>query len=174
MIIEPARAGSTVAAALRRCCEYCGLLPALVEDGRRGVVLVVEVERVVVALDESRVAHDGEVAWHLALEMHLEGAAVALPIENGARRHTGFNVLARDLDQQILAPGSIPLASLILGVGSHNREVVVAKDRRQRGCQHGHDRRAANDGIEHNAPPWLSPGPKTDSKPKGSPKGPRF
>src|SRR5215471_3039822 len=130
-------------------------LTALVQHRRRGVVLVVEVEGIVIALGEGRVAHDGEIAGHPALELHLDGAAVAPLVEDDAGSHAGFDVLTRDLDQEIGAPRGVALADLVLGVGSDNREIVVAESRQQGGCKHDNDRPATSDG-EHDATPQPS------------------
>src|SRR5436853_4050 len=106
-------------------------LRAFVENGRGGMVLVVEVERIVVAQFERDVAEDCLVARNLALHLNRYGVAEPVLGQDGASAHIRFDLGSGDPHDRVLLLRSISLADLILGIDADDWKIILRKTGRR-------------------------------------------
>src|SRR3981189_2307862 len=93
-------------------------LAALVQHGRRCVVLVDEVQHIVVAEREGHVAQQDEIAPDRAFELQRKGLPISFFAQDGTGFHVRFNRLAGNLDQQVSRVGPVAAAYPALGISS--------------------------------------------------------
>src|SRR4051812_14060580 len=74
---------------------------ASMEHGRRGMVLIVEVNRVLIPHGEGDIAENLKIPRHLALQVDCDRIALSLTIENIADTISRGNLLARNGDPQV-------------------------------------------------------------------------
>src|SRR5215203_6648017 len=117
--VAPSDCSESLASALRLIC-------AAVKHRGGGVVLVVEIKRVVVAQRERDIAEDNLTSRDPALDLRRDAPTLAFAVQDSTNSHTRLDRVSGDPHPQIFALRCLAFAARVLSIRPADRKILFA------------------------------------------------